>query len=69
MNEAERAANLLDSIADLMVAFRKVRNLTQGEAAIQAGVPRSTWHRIEAGYLGYNARTAVKILRWLGEGS
>lgn len=49
-----------------LVAWRKLRGLTQAQLADRAGVARDTLRKLERGESGVNADTLLRVLRALG---
>ncbi|HEY2142000.1 MAG TPA: helix-turn-helix transcriptional regulator [Solirubrobacteraceae bacterium] len=53
-------------IAEHIVAWRKLRGLTQAQLADRSGVARGTLQRIEAGEKGVSVENLLRVLRGLG---
>ena len=53
-------------VADHIVAWRKLRNLTQAQLADRAGVSRSTVQNLERGDGGVSLENLLRVLRALG---
>lgn len=53
-------------IAEHIVAWRKLRGLTQAQLADRSGVGRGTLQRIEAGEKGVSVENLLRVLRGLG---
>jgi len=53
-------------IADHIVAWRKLRGLTQAQLADRSGVARGTLQRIEAAEKGVSVENLLRVLRGLG---
>lgn len=56
----------LKEITNSLVAWRKLRGLTQAQVADRAGVSRDTVVRLEAGDGGVSTETLLRVLRGLG---
>ncbi len=56
----------LTELTDNIVAWRKLRGLTQAQVADRAGVSRDTVGRLEAGDGGVSTETLLRVLRSLG---
>lgn len=56
----------LKEITDSLVAWRKLRGLTQAQVADRAGISRDTVVRLEAGEGGVSTETLLRVLRALG---
>jgi transcriptional regulator with XRE-family HTH domain len=53
-------------VAEHIVAWRKLRGLTQTQLADRAGVARGTLQRIEAAEMGVSVENLLRVLRGLG---
>jgi transcriptional regulator with XRE-family HTH domain len=53
-------------IAEHIVAWRKLRGLTQAQLADRSGVARGTLQRIEAAEKGVSVESMLRVLRGLG---
>ena len=56
----------LKEMTTSLVAWRKLRGLTQAQVADRAGVSRDTVVRLEAGDGGVSTETLLRVLRGLG---
>jgi transcriptional regulator with XRE-family HTH domain len=53
-------------IAEHVVAWRKLRGLTQAQLADRSGIARGTLQRIEAAEKGVSVESLLRVLRGLG---
>jgi len=53
-------------LAEHLVAWRKLRGLTQAQLADRSGVARGTLQRIEAAHSGVSVENLLRVLRGLG---
>lgn len=58
----EAAPEQIQLVARLVREARLARDMTPGEAAVQAGVSRGAWYRWEAGRM---SSTTARVLWWL----
>lgn len=56
----------LQSVADSVTAWRKLRGLTQAQLADRSGVSRDTIGRLERGDGGVSVEKLLRVLRSLG---
>jgi transcriptional regulator with XRE-family HTH domain len=56
----------MQSVADDLADWRKLRGLTQAQLAERAGVSLNTLHRLERGDPGVSLGNVLRILRGLG---
>ncbi len=57
---------VLKLLGERLLGVRLVRNLTQGELAVQAGVSKRTVERLESGEVAIQLSSFVRVCRALG---
>jgi transcriptional regulator with XRE-family HTH domain len=58
---------LLDNLPLLVRETRRARHLNLTQAAEQAGIDKTTLHRIERGNVGYRMENVRRLLRWIDQ--